>query len=146
VKPDLSPAPATDGLDLRRVLLSPLRLFAVWLAIVLLVTWVGQPGIVCVTPLAWLIAAWVGIDVATHSKSTEPGRRLVEAGLAGAWFGFLEGILFWVIAPRMGPIQAGEQASAAAIGVLMVVLGMLVGAAASLFTAVLVERRQRVGA
>ena len=139
-------SPSNTSLDLRRVLLSPLRLFAFWLAVVLLVTLIGQPGVVCVTPLAWLIAGWVGIDVATNSKSKESGRRLVEAGLAGAWFGFLEGILFWVIAPRMGPIQASEQASAAAIGILMVVMGMLVGAAASVFAAVLVERRHRLEA
>ena len=37
MKPDLPPHPATEHLDLRRILLFPLRFFAFWLALVLLV-------------------------------------------------------------------------------------------------------------
>jgi hypothetical protein len=51
-----------------------------------------------------------------------------STGLAGACFGLLQGLLFWVIVPRMGPIQESEQTSAKVIILLMVVIGMLAGA------------------
>lgn len=143
----MSPSPPssspTHPLDLRVVVETPLRQFAPWLATVVLVTWAGYPGVVCVTPLAWLIALRVGIVCVTHSASTSPARRLQEAALAGGGLGLLQGALFWVIVPRLGAIQASEQTSATVISVGMVVLGMLLGAGLAAFTAYQVERRRR---
>src|SRR6266540_6322647 len=95
-------------LDLRTVIEIPLRQFVPWLAMVLLVTWSGYPGVVCVTPMAWLLALRVGNICVAHSKSEQTSRRLLEAALAGGILGFLQGILFAVIIPLMGPIQANE--------------------------------------
>jgi hypothetical protein len=134
---------SSERLDLRVILEMPLRQFAPWLAVVLLVTWAGYPGVACVTPLAWLIALRVGIVCVAHSTSTQRARRLQEATLAGGWFGLLQGLLFGIIVPRMGPVKANEQTSAAVLMGLMVVLGMLVGAGLSVFTAYLIERRRR---
>src|SRR5258707_15461558 len=99
------------NLDWRTIILVPLSQFAPWLAVVLLVTWAGYPGVVCATPLAWLIALRVGIVCASKTKSSEMAQRLLEAALAGALFGLLQGLLFWVIVPRMGPLLPTEQAN-----------------------------------
>lgn len=133
----------TDKLDLRVIVEVPLRLFAPWLAMVLVVTWAGYPGVVCVTPMAWLLALRVGPVCVTRSTSSSPRRRLLEAALAGGWFGFLQGILFVVIILWKAPIRPNEQTSATLLNVGMVVVGMLAGAGLAPFTAYLVERRRR---
>jgi hypothetical protein len=95
-----------------------------------------------VTPLAWLIALRVGIMCVAHSRSIQARRRLQGAALAGACFGLLQGLLFWVIVPRMEPIQESEQTSAKIIVLMMVVIGLLVASALSTFTAYQIERRR----
>lgn len=143
VMPSSPPTSRPPGkLDLRVVVEIPLRQFAPWLAMVLLATWGGYPGVVLVTPLAWVIASRVGLLCAEHSVSSSSMRRLQEASLAGAWLGFLQGMLFLVMMPLLGPIQSHEQASAIVIGVGMVVVGTPVGAGVAAFTAYLVERRR----
>jgi uncharacterized membrane protein YedE/YeeE len=133
----------SNGLDWRAALVVPLRLFAPWLAIVLVVTWAGYPGVVCVTPMAWLLALRVGLVVAGQSSSPQPGQRLREAALAGALFGLLQGLLFAVLILRVGEILPGERFGAALMIALVLVFGILIGAALSLFTASQLERRQR---
>jgi len=134
---------SSNKLDLRVVLGVSLSQFAPWFATVLAVTWAGYPGVVCVTPLAWLIALRVGIVCVKRSTSSEKGRRLQEAALAGACFGLLQGLLFWVIVPLMGPVKASEQTSAAIIILLILIVGMWVGAGFSLFTAYQFEQRRQ---
>lgn len=109
---------------------------------VLVFTWRGDPGVVFVTPMAWLLALPLGIGCVTRSTTASAMRRLLEAALAGSWFGFLQGVLFIVTVLPM-PLQANERTSAAVICVGMVVMGMLVGAGLAAFTAYLVERRRR---
>lgn len=138
-----SSPPPSNRLDFRVILEVPPRLFAPWLASVLVVTWAGYPGVVCVTPMAWLLALRVGIVCTARSRSAQPSQRLQEAALAGAFFGLLQGLLFWVIVPRMGPIRPSEQTSAAVLILLMIIIGMLAGAGLSFFTAALIERRKR---
>jgi MFS family permease len=133
----------SSGLDLRVILEAPLRLFAPWLAIVLVVTWAGYPGVVCVTPMAWLLALRVGIAVVGRSASAQPAQRLREAALAGGLFGLLQGALFGVLVLRLGEILPGERAGAAVLIGAVLIFGILVGAGLSLFTASQVERRQR---
>ena len=64
-----SSSPSSNGLDFRVVFETPLRQFVPWLVIVLLVTVAGYPGVVCVTPMAWLIALHVGNLEALRSQS-----------------------------------------------------------------------------
>ena len=136
------PSASTNSLDWRTILVRPLRQFAAWLVIVLTVTWAGYPGVVCITPLAWLIALRLGIDVVNHSTSQTARRRVQEAALAGAWFGLQQGLLFWGIVPWLGPIQQDEQVSVWVIGVGMLVMGMLLAAGLAAFTAGMWEKRR----
>ena len=137
------PSPAARGLDLRVVIETPLRQFAPWLAIVLIVTFAGYPGVVCVTPMAWLMALRVGNICAARSRSQLASRRLAEAALAGGLFGILQGILFAAVTPFMGPIQDDEWTRAIVLIFIMIVVGIFVGAGLSFFTAYLNEQRRK---
>jgi hypothetical protein len=130
-------------LDLRMIFETPIRQFAPWLASVLVVTWAGYPGVICVTPLAWLMALRVGNVCVARSRSESSSSRLAEAALAGGIFGLLQGVLFAVLVPLMGPIQADEQTRMAMITLIMLVLGVLAGAGLSFFTAFLNEQRRK---
>ena len=129
-------------LDLRTIIEVPLRQFVPWLVMVLLVTWSGYPGVVCVTPMAWLLALRVGNICVARSRSKESSRRLLEAALAGGFLGFLQGVLFTVIIPLMGPIQANEWMKTIVLVLILLIFGILAGAGLSFFTAFLNEQRK----
>ena len=129
-------------LDIRNIIEVPLRQFVPWLAMVLLVTIAGYPGVVCVTPMAWLLALRVGNICVRRSRSEESSQRLSEAALAGAWFGLLQGLLFTVVVPFMGPIQSNEITKTIVLILIMLIIGMFAGAALSCFTAFLNEQRK----
>ena len=132
----------TKRLGLRVIFHVTLRQFAWWLIMVLLVTFAGYPGVVCVTPMAWLIALRVGNQVAWRSQSGLRSQRLIEAAFAGALLGLLQGILFAVIVPLMGPIQENELANSFILISLMLGIGTLAGAGLLFITAYLNENRR----
>jgi hypothetical protein len=136
----VSPA---NHLDVRVILVTPLPWFVWWLLVVLFLSWRGQPGVICLTPVTWVLAPLLGIAVVWNSASPQAAQRLREAALAGALFGLLQGVLFGVLALRLGEILPGEWAGAAVIIAAMLLFGILLGAGLSLFIASLVERRQR---
>jgi hypothetical protein len=125
------------------VLETPLRQFIGWLAMVLLVTWAGYPGVVCVTPMAWLIALRVGNLVAARSRSETSSWRLTEAALAGAVLGLLQGILFAVIIAQLEPINPDEAARTTVLTIGMTLVGIVAGAILAFITAYLNEQRRR---
>ncbi len=130
------------GLDLRTVIEVPLRQFVPWLVMVLLVAWAGYPGVVCVTPMAWLLALRVGNICVARSKSDLSSWRLMEAALAGGFLGFLQGILFIVIIPLMGPIEPSEWTKTIILILILLIVGIFAGAGLSFFTAFLNEQRR----
>ena len=138
-----SSSPSPSGLDLRVVFETPLRQFAWWLVAVLLVTVAGYPGVVCVTPMAWLIALRIGNLVALRSLSDLSSQRLTEAALAGGLLGLLQGILFGAITPFMGPIQADEWTRTILLILGMLIVGMLISAGLAYTTAYLIEQKRK---
>ncbi len=136
------PSPST-GLDFRNILETPLRQFAPWLAAVLLVTFAGYPGVVCVTPMAWLIALQVGNVSVRRSRSTSSASRKLEAALAGALLGILQGILFAVIITQLEPISADEQARSTVLTIGMAIAGIVFGALLAFITAYFSEQRRQ---
>ena len=134
--------PSFEKLDLRTVLETPLREFVPWLAMVVLVSLAGYPGVVCVTPMAWLLALRVGNLCVARSRSGESSKRLWEAALAGGVLGFLQGILFIVVIPFLGPIQTDEWTNTILLILIQLVMGIFAGAGLSFFTASLNERRR----
>jgi hypothetical protein len=133
---------SSNRLDLRVIFEIPLRQFVPWLAMVLLVTWAGYPGVVCVTPQAWLIALRVGNLCVWRSKSTLSSRRLTEAALAGGLLGFLQGLLFAGIITLLEPINADERTRTIILTLILIIAGIFAGAALSFVTAYLNERRR----
>ena len=138
----ISQSSSPARLDLRVIIETPLRQFVPWLAMVLLVTWAGYPGVVCVTPMAWLIALRVGNLVVWRSKSTLSARRLTEAALAGGLLGFLQGLLFAGIITMLEPINEDERARTIILTLIIIATGILAGAFLSFVTAYLNERRR----
>jgi hypothetical protein len=132
----------TTPLDTRVIFETPLRQFVPWLAMVLLVTWAGYPGVVCVTPMAWLIALQVGNLTVARSRSETSSRRLTEAALAGAVLGLLQGLLFAAIISLLEPINADDRTRTIVLTLIMIVIGIFAGAGLSFFTAYLNERRR----
>ena len=139
----INPPSSNNGLDLRNAIETSLRQFAPWLAIVLLVTWAGYPGVVCVTPMAWLIALRVGNICVGRSRSEQSSRRLTEAAIAGGVLGLLQGILFAIIISRLQPISGSDQAKSNILTLIMIVVGIFAGAGLSFFTAYLNEQRRK---
>ena len=134
---------SSNKLDFRNILETPLRQFVPWLAAVLLVTFAGYPGVVCVTPMAWLIALQVGNVAVRNSRSGSSASRKLEAALAGAFLGLLQGILFAVIITQLEPISADEQARSTVLTLGMTVAGIVLGAVLSFITAYFSEQRRQ---
>lgn len=106
-------------------------------------TFAGYPGVVCVTPMAWLIALRVGNVCVARSRSESSPSRKLEAALAGGILGLLQGILFTVIINQLEPINLDEQARMFTLTLIMVAVGIIFGAALSFFTAFLNEQRRQ---
>jgi len=98
-------------LDYRLIGKTALQYFALWLILVLLMIWLGYPGVLCITPAAWLLSIVIGIRCVTTSASPEKLQRLFEALISGAFYGFLVGILFIVGGLSQFQIGFGEQKS-----------------------------------
>lgn len=64
-----------------------------WTGTVIAVTLFGYPGVVCMTPVAWLLALPVGFRLARESRSAQP-LLLAESLLTGGVLGFWQGLLF----------------------------------------------------
>jgi hypothetical protein len=139
-----TPEMYTKRLDFRTILEVPLRQFVLWLAMVVLVSLAGYRGVICVTPMAWLLALRVGNMCVARSRSGESSRRLLEAALAGGFLGLLQGVLFLVVIPFLGPIQADEWPQTIILTAIMIIVGIVAGAGLSFFTAYLNERRRSV--
>jgi hypothetical protein len=83
----------TSSIDLSAVASAVFLPLLVWTGTVIAITFFGYPGVVCLTPLAWLLALPVGARVGRDSASL--GRRpLFEAALGGGVLGFWQGLLF----------------------------------------------------
>ena len=138
---ETSTARSGRGLDWRAIFLSMTPL--VWYtSMVVLATLGGYPGVVCVTPMAWLIGLWAGQRVAATSRSA--GRRpLVEAAVAGALVGLIEGALFVAVGTQMPAQDAGELGQMVSFSACLVVLGVPITAGLAVLTAWLTLRRER---
>lgn len=132
-------------LDLKAIVSAIWLPFIVWAAAVFGVAFgARQPGVVCATPVAWLMALWVGLRSVAYSRSAQKSSRLTEAALAGGVFGLLQGVLFLVVMPLMGSIQPEERQKAMVISVVMIMLGAIVSAVLSMAIGASLERKRTV--
>jgi hypothetical protein len=125
-----------------RTLIAPLM---VWGAAVAAITASGQPGVVCVTPLAWLMALWCGGQYIRLSDN-QPGRRpLLGASLVGAALGLGMGVVFILVSTQTMPVAPDEVSKMQLLTAFIVVVGSVVCAALSTFTAQATLRRYARG-
>jgi hypothetical protein len=121
-------------------LLAPLL---VWGAMVFAATLGGYPGVLCMTPMAWLLALMAGNIYVSRSQG-RPGRRpALAAALLGASLGLGLGLIFVVVSAFTlpPPPDAEEAARTVGFNVFMVVASVVVCPLLSLFTTTMRLRR-----
>jgi hypothetical protein len=118
-------------LNYRLIGKTALQFFVPWLILVLLMIWLGYPGVLCVTPAAWLLSLVIGIRCVTNSPSPEKIQRLLEAVLAGALYGLLVGMLFLAGGLILFPFEADQEGSQLWLSTGMLSAGLLFSTAGS---------------
>jgi hypothetical protein len=121
-----------------KALAPPLILWGGWVIILVLSR---QPGVICVTPMAWLLALWSGGQY-VHMC----GKRvsLLGPALLGAMLGLLMGLLFIAVTSLAMPVSApGELQKALILDAVITIAGVVFCAAFSMLTAALTRRRYR---
>jgi hypothetical protein len=78
--------------DSRAVTLSLFLPMLYWTGAVVAISLLGYPGVICMTPLAWLLALPLGLRL-THESKSIGDRLLLEAAAAGAMLGLWQGVL-----------------------------------------------------
>lgn len=119
----------------------------VWSAVVLVVTYAGQPGVVCMTPLAWLLALPAGWNYVAFAQG-RPGRQPFLIGaILGAILGLLYGLLFFGVSAYGMPAgpAPGEAAKAQNMVLVMIGAGTVIAAILSGFMAYRAAALQRRG-
>ncbi len=110
-----------DILTMGRSLISPLIFWGVAVGGAALS---GYPGVVCLTPLAWLLALLVGRYCTLYSTGKNPAG---EAALAGGIMGLIFGLIAVGLSAATMPIEADEQANARILALIVICGGMIAG-------------------
>ncbi|RIK34051.1 MAG: hypothetical protein DCC55_33805 [Chloroflexi bacterium] len=105
----------------------------IWCAAIVLATLSGQPGVICITPAAWLLAALAGRRCVLASHTGSLPLRIGEAALAGALLGLAQAVLFVVVIVLwvdLAPEEVGHiyQLAGLLIGIGIPVCAMLAAA------------------
>lgn len=125
-----------------RTAIAPLML---WGTTVLLATAAGQPGVGCLTPMAWLYALWAGAAYVRLSGGRPDRIPLLGPALVGVALGFGMSAIFIVVSRQAMPVgdDAGEIEKARNLTAVISVAGAIICALFSVFTAALTLRRLR---
>lgn len=118
-----------------------------WMGTVLFIAYQGQPGIICMTPMAWLLAVPAGLNYVAFAEG-KPGRSPFLAGaLVGATLGLLFGLLAWGLGVYLMPPDPAEtgKLSMVQIGLIFTGVGMVVAALLSGMMAHRAALQQRRG-
>ena len=118
-----------------RALIAPL---IAWSVAVFIITTAGQPGVVCMTPMAWLLALWSGRQYVRLSNG-QPDR--LGPVLLGAILGLGLGLIFALVSAQAMPVDPSEVGKSQTLTAIMIVGGIVICAALSTFTARATLRR-----
>ena len=94
--------PSSASSDLPVIYLNPflrslLTPTMVWCLAVILATLDNQPGVVCITPVAWLLALWSGGHYVRLCEGRTGRFPLLGPALLGASLGLAMGIIFTIV-------------------------------------------------
>lgn len=104
----------------------------VWGVAVASITAAGQPGVACMTPMAWLLALWSGGQYVRLSDG-QPGR--LGPVLLGATLGLGLGLIFALVSAQAMPVDPSEVGKSQTLTAILIAGGIVVCAALSTFTA-----------
>jgi hypothetical protein len=110
------------------VLAWPLTLWGIVVAAVL---FAGQPGVICMTPIAWLLSLVCGRQYVLLTGGRRGPRPLLGPALSGAVLGVCMSILFILITSFS--IGTGEAGKAMVLDVIISLAGIFVCTALSTF-------------
>jgi hypothetical protein len=117
--------------DLRAITLSLFLPMLYWTGTVIAISLFGYPGVVCVTPLAWLLALPIGLRMALESKSPLE-HVLVESAAAGALLGLWQGLLAAAVLAAVPLLAVRPLAGSLNLEALSPLLAALVGGLVSM--------------
>jgi hypothetical protein len=118
-----------------------------WGGTVVFLAYQGQPGVICMTPMAWLLALPAGWNYVAFADG-KPGRQPFVAGaLLGATLGLLFGLLCWGVGVYMMPADPAETGtlSIQQIALILIGCGAVIGALLSGMMAHRAAAQQRRG-
>ncbi len=120
---------------------------AIWGIIVLVVAYSGQPGVACLTPMAWLLALPAGWNYVAFAKGMHGRQPFIAGLLLGASLGLLYGLLFWAVSTVGMPAGSDpdELVKARNMNLIIVAAGTVIGALLSGFMARRAARLQQRG-
>jgi hypothetical protein len=121
--------------------------FIVWGGLVAIVTYAGQPGVACMTPLAWLLALPAGWNYVVFSGERAGKQPFIGGAILGAILGLLFGVLFYFVANYGMPVgdDPEEIAKMNNIVIFMIAGGTVIAAILSGFMAYRASSLQRRG-
>ncbi len=133
-------APALNWGALLRAAIAPAL---VWAVASLVITFAGQPGVFCVTPMAWLLALAAGTIYGQRESLARPA--ILGGMLAGAILGVVMAALFAFGSNRMmmAETRASELARANTLVIGMGIASVVICAALSGLMAHVTQRRLR---
>jgi hypothetical protein len=125
-----------------RTLIAPLIVWGVLVAAAVLG---GQPGVICVTPMAWLLSLWSGGQYIRLTGGSRGRWPLLGPAMVGAALGVCMGILFILVSsfalpPGTDPSEVGK---AVILDAIIGLGGIVACTALSLFTGWLTLNRYR---
>jgi hypothetical protein len=119
----------------------------VWGIVVLFVVYQQQPGVICLTPMAWLLALPAGWNYVVFARGN-PGRQPFLAGaILGAILGLFYGLIFFGVAAYGMPVGTDPEEIAKMQNMVLFMIGggVLVSALLSGFMAYRAAFLQRRG-
>jgi uncharacterized membrane protein len=125
---------------LMRALIPPLF---IWGAMVVMATMGGQPGVVCITPLAWTLALWAGQRYSLRMLNHETSKLYLGSALLGLLLGIGFGLVFLAGLSQMAPdpTNTADVARTQGVAVYMFTGGLIVCPVLSVIMAAIVRRR-----
>ncbi len=84
------------GLDVPAILAAAGILFVPWLLLIILLIRDRQPGVICFTPIFWLLGPVIGVGMPQFSRSQTRSALRQEAFLAGGLLGVLFGATYLI--------------------------------------------------
>lgn len=125
------------ALDLQAIISGLFLPLLIWTGSVVTISLMGYPGVVCMTPVFWVLAFPVGIRVRRESSS--PTREvIIEAAIGGAALGFWQAVLLAAVmaaSPWLPGRYAGELPSPYLIGAAAALISMPVTSGLAAFIA-----------